>query len=366
MPRILDSIDAAVGRTPASLPATTEYLRIQPSPDTLIGVDGRYRAGWFHQFDGAFNLSDSQALRQAFQAWMHLSIDTPDCFIVMNIANLGKAGQTAILVADKRSGDFHHAAETRMFTRNQVQLQPPFLRFCDRATGSMITTDQTHDRWSFSLHAGGLHIIGTARRIGGPAFTQVTRFHRMRGSLQRYGNLVIEEALLSTGTQVMSIPAGTLGTFDHTTGHQRGLQSWNWVATVGRATCLEDGKTSILGLQLTRDRADARPVVHASKYVVWVDDTLAKVPTARFEYAYEDEANKETGPWRIRSDERVGRWVDLHFQPRFHRRERKSVVLVDADFNQFYGTLSGQVHLDGRTWIIEDYFAVCEESRLEL
>ncbi|HCH65776.1 MAG TPA: hypothetical protein DFR83_23435 [Deltaproteobacteria bacterium] len=366
MPRILDSIDAAVGRTPSSLPETNDYITIQPSPDTLIGADGRYRAGWFHRFDGDFNFSDSQALNQAFQAWMHLSIDTPNHFIVLNIADMGKAGHTAILVADKRSGAFHHAAETRLFTRNRVQLHPPFLRFRDKATGSMIATDHEHDRWTFSLHAEALHIIGTARRIGGPPFTQVTRFHRMRGSLQRYGNLIFDEALLSVGTKVFSIPPGSLGTFDHTVGHQRGLQSWNWVAAVGRATCLENGQTSILGLQIAKDRVDARPVVHASKYVVWVEGTLYKLPSACFEYEYVDAGEKQTGPWRIQSDGRGDRWVDLHFAPRFHRRERKNVVLVDADFNQFYGTLHGQVHLHGRTWLLQDYFAVCEESLLEL
>ena len=165
---------------------------------------------------------------------------------------------------------------------------------------------------------------------------------------------------------MISIPAGTLGTFDHTVGHQRGLQSWNWVAATGRATCEEDGSTSILGLQVAKDRSDARPVVRSQKYVVWVNDTLYKVPSARFEYAYQNEAEKKTGPWRIYSEHQDGRWLDLHFEPLFHRRERKNVVLVDADFNQFYGSLNGRVHLDGRTWRIEDYFAVCEESQLEL
>ena len=366
MPRILDSLDAAVGRTPAELDERIDYLSIQPSPDSLIGPDGRYRAGWFDRFDGDFNFDDSQALAQAFQAWMHLSFDTPEHFVVLNLADLGKAGQTAILVADKATGAFHHAAETRLFTRNRVKLHPPFQRFRDQATGSMMATDHDHSRWSFSLHANDVHIIGTARRIGGPPFTQVTRFHRMRGSLQRYGNLMIEQATLSIGTHVIHIPAGTLGTFDHTVGHQRGLQSWNWVAAVGRATCEEDGSTSILGLQVAKDRTNARPVVHSAKFAIWVEDTLHKVPSARFEYDYRHEAEKKTGPWHIYSPDPGSRWLDLRFRPQFHRRERKNVVLVDADFNQYYGTLSGRVHLDGRTWRIEDYFAVCEESLLEL
>ena len=42
------------------------------------------------------------------------------------------------------------------------------------------------------------------------------------------------------------------------------------------------------------------------------------------------------------------------------------MVLVNADFNQYYGALSGRVHVDGRTWRVDKLFAVTEESALEL
>ena len=367
MPRIIDTLDAAVGRTPAHLDDDVDYLELQPAPPALIGPSQRYVAGWFEHFDGAFNFADTQALRLALQCWVHLSIDTPERFIVLNVADLGKAGQTAILVADKVSGDFTHAASTRMFGRNEVTLTEDYRRFTDAATGSFMVMDDAHDRWSFSVHAGEVHLTGTARRVGGPAFTQVTRFQRMRGSLQRYGNIIIEQALLTLGGEVHVIPPGTLGTFDHTVGHQRGLQSWNWVAAVGRSTCVETGERSILGIQVAQDRAQARPMVRSFKHVVWVGDQLFKIPSAAFAYDYTDAEAKQTGEWRIASEHQTGaRWLDLRFAPRFHRRERKSVVLVNADFNQYYGALSGRIHVDGRTWQVDDMFAVTEESALEL
>ena len=335
----------------------------------MIGEDERYHAGWFERFDGSFNFEDTRALPRALQAWVHLSIDAPDHFIILNLADLAKAGQTAILVADKESGEFRHAAVTRMFTRNQVKLSERYSHFRDVATGSMVRTDVDHDRWHFSVHAEDVHLVGTARRVGGPPFTQVTRFQRMRGSLQRYGNVAIEHAVLSIGGRVIPIPAGTLGTFDHTVGHQRGLQNWNWVASVGRARCEQTGETSVLGVQVAKDRPLARPVVQSHKQVVWVDDQLHKIPSAEFAYTYTAAADKETGPWQIRSTPGgadQGRWLDLTFEPRFHRRERKSVVLVDADFNQYYGTLRGRIGVAGQTWVLDDFFAVCEESLLEL
>lgn len=370
MPRILDAIDAAVGRTPEALHGDeVDYLHMKPGPDSLIGDDGRYQAGWFARFDGDINFSETSALRRSLQVWHHLAFDLPDQFVVVNLADLAKAGQTAILIADKKSGAIRHAAVTRLFARNQVRASDGFHTLTDLATGSFVTTDADHDRWRFSIHAEDVHLIGTARRVGGPAFTQVTRFHRMRGSLQRYGNLMVERAMLSVGDTVHTVPPGTLGTFDHTIGHQRGLQNWNWIACVGRAYCEESGAATVLGLQVARDRALARPRVDSHKTVVWVDHQLHKIPSAGFAYDYTDEQAKETGPWTVRSapeDLDGDRWLDLSFEPRFHRRERKSVVLVDADFNQYYGAVSGRVRIGDRTWRVPETFAVTEESQLEL
>ena len=58
--------------------------------------------------------------------------------------------------------------------------------------------------------------------------------------------------------------------------------------------------------------------------------------------------------------------MDLAFQPRFHRRERRYLWLVNTDFNQYYGALSGTVHIDGESWRLDEVFAVTEESLLEL
>ncbi len=367
MPRILDSLDAAVGGTPETLDDAVDYLTQQRGPERLIGADQRYNAGWFTDFTGELNFDDTHALRLAFQTWMHLSIDAPAHFIVLNLADLAKAGQTALLVAEKSTGRFFHGTSTRMFPRNTLHAAQQYRHLDDPHTHSFVHTDEQHERWSFSVHAQGLHLSGTARRIGGPAFTQVTRYQRMRGSLQRYGNLVIENALLTVEGNVISIPPGTLGTFDHTLGHQRGLQNWNWLATVGHAIQESTGKHVLMGLQVVQDRPLARPRIQAHKHLVWVHDQLYKVPTASFYYDIVDEQARETSAWTVTSTEtNASRWFNLRFTPQFHRREQKSVVLVDADFNQYYGQVSGQVGIDGETYTIADLFAVCEDSRLEI
>ena len=90
MPRIIDALDAAVGRTPEYLDDDVDYLALQPAPPALIGSSQRYVAGWFEHFNGALNFEDTQALRLSLQCWVHLSIDTPEHFIVLNLADLGR------------------------------------------------------------------------------------------------------------------------------------------------------------------------------------------------------------------------------------------------------------------------------------
>ena len=107
-------------------------------------------------------------------------------------------------------------------------------------------------------------------------------------------------------------------------------------------------------------------MVHSCKYAVWVDGDVHKVASAVFEYDYTDAQRKETTPWRIYSPEPGDTWLELLFTPRFHRRDKKQLVIATSDFNQYYGTLTGRLKVDGRVWRLPETFAVTEESFLEL
>jgi hypothetical protein len=95
MPRIIDRLDAAVGRTPAELDLHIDYTRQVPSPAALISPEGTYNAGWFERFDGAYNFADSSAFTMALNRFFHVTLDTPDHYLVWNIADFGRAGNVA-------------------------------------------------------------------------------------------------------------------------------------------------------------------------------------------------------------------------------------------------------------------------------
>ena len=42
------------------------------------------------------------------------------------------------------------------------------------------------------------------------------------------------------------------------------------------------------------------------------------------------------------------------------------MVMIRADFNQYYGDVSGRIRLGDRAWQVRDLFAVTEDSWLEL
>lgn len=367
MPRILDRLDAAVGRTPAVLDLPIDYSVQVPAPERLINEDGTYNAGWFPSFDGAFNFGDSSAFNMALFRFFHLTLDAPDHYIVWNIADFSRAGNVAVLVVDKRSGRFESSSITRLVPQNNIVVSEDQRLFMDPETRSFVQLSADDRTLQFSVHAEHLHLTGVAEPAIGPAFVQCTRFHRGRGSLQWYGCMRLRFGTLTIGREVVSLPEGCLGTTDRTVGHQRGLQGWHWIAAAGLAVSERTGRETLLGLQVQRDHPErARPVVHSRKYIVWMDGRVLKLPDAQFEFTLTDPETHASGPWRVFTPDRHGDGLELRFTPRHHRRESRSAWLIDADFNQYYGEVEGRLWIDGEPWLLLPTFAVTEDSRLEM
>lgn len=368
MPRIIDTLDHAVGRTPDFVDTGVDYLRQVPPPDKLVGEDGTYNAGWFTHWDGQINLEASSAFDMALHRFFHLTLDAGRHYLVWNIADFGRAGNTALLIADKEGGTFEHKSLAYPLVRNRITASPDYRLFEDPASGSFIRISPDDRHFAFSIHAESLHLSGEGEHALGPPFVQCTRFHRGRGSLQWYGNYRLTHGTLVMGKQVIALPPGSLGTYDRTLGHQRGLQNWNWIAASGMARCVQTGERAELGLQLHIDRDGAKPRVDSLKQMAWIDGKLYKLPKVSFRYELLDD-DHTSGPWKIgtpgQSDHGWG-WVDLTLTPRFHRREERHQVIIDADFNQYYGELSGKVAIAGRVWELERFFACAEDSRLQL
>ena len=336
-----------------------DLFTLRDPPPTLIDDQGQYQGGWYNGPIETLNTEASTGPPGDFKRFLHVQFDDPDWFVVGNIADMGSASNVALLAVEKATGTFHDVSLSGLFADNRVEVNPAHTRFTDPTTHSTLTLED--GALTMDLHAEGLDLVGTASPAFDALFTQVTRFHPGHGSYQTWGIVSVDALTLTVDGQDIALAPGSFGAYDRTLGHQRRAQSWNWLATAGMATDVDTGDVVPFALQFGKDREDARPQVEGLKYPAWAGEDFGKVTEVDFDYTADPET-RETGEWRITGPE-----VDLRFVPEHHRRERVGQIwIAETDFNQYYGTLSGTFTLAGRTWQVDEVFAVCEESLIRL
>jgi len=342
-----------------------DYLTLRSGPAQLVDDDGVYIGGWWDDFDGTINRDTAQGADGAWKGWIHLNLTTDRYFISSNLADLNSAANTALLIVDRETGEIDSVSINDTFGDKEMTAADDFSEVTNDGNGSTMRMDGT-DGLSFALNADALTMEGSATARLAP-FVQTSRYHDGYGSLQWWGNVEADAGTTFTiGDEVIDL-SGALGTYDRTLGHRRTHQNWNWLSAIGTATRDADGEAVAVSLLMAKDRELARPIVEVQKYNVWVGDTLSKLPALEFEYEYTDEDEKETGDWRIYTPTDDGDWVDLSFEPEYHRRDQEDYLwFVHTDFNQYYGSLSGSMSIDGELYTIESIFALTEDSLLIL
>lgn len=345
--------------------AADQYDVMRPGPDALVDASGDYVGGWWSDWTGAINPEDASGPDSALKGWIHLSFDAEDTFIVTNLADLSKAANTALLVADKETGALDNVSLRYAFGDNQLEVSADWDDFSNPADQSYSRILDNGDV-EFGIYAEHLSFVGVASPVGAP-FIQTTRSVPGYGWLQFFENLEIVHATLDRGDGPVEILPGTLGSMDRTLGHRSTVQTWNWLSGIGTATSASTGEERMISLQIAKDQEGADPVVTALKYAVWVGDDLFKLPDVSFDYQIEDQDTRETSDWRISSTPGADDALDVVFTPEFQRRDQQDFLwFVHTDFNQYYGRADGTLVHDGETWQITDLFALCEDSLLVL
>lgn len=339
------------------------------SPPATLLADGRYLPGWFSEEPARLNTFDNaEAGWRRLHRWFFLHFDSPDYFIGANIADLRLGGNVGIIVLDKRTGHFEVAERTALLLNNKVAISDDCRAFCDPTSGSYIRMLEDAEGPTggveFGLFVGDTRLVGQASAQFARPFVQSTRLGDALGTFQVWGNLRLEAATLTLNDTEIVLPSGSHGAFDRSLGHRRLLENWNWVATCGEARRGSD--TVPFALHAALDRSGARPIVDAHKFVLWLGDEMVKVDDLRFDYDYLDEAERKTSAWRIHSRRTEGKpWVDLRFDPDFHRRDLKRIPLIlNVDHSQYFGNLNGQVCAGGEICEVVDVFATVEDSMM--
>lgn len=365
---VLPLLLAACADVPATVDTTADrYLERRSSPDAIIDAKGNYQGGWYEAFTGTFNQAKASGDPYNLKSWLHVNVDDPRFYVVVQMVRTDFAGNIAVVVTDKQTGAFHSEDVVQMFS-DSLTCDDAVTTLNDPSTGShMSLIDGVLE---FDVVANGLRVKGRTHEVLLPALTQIHRFQDGYGALGIWGNVVLDEGSVTVSGEQHALTAGSMGLYDRTVGHQRTTLHWNYVATSGFAKNRATGEVKRFSLQGAIDLPRNRPLVNTRNHGFWVEGRFTKVEALSF--TYDTDAAGEFGPWHVFTPEAEGRTarVDVTisappgFKHLFHRRNQSADLwVVERDFNQVYGVVTGSLFLDGETWDVQpDTWALAEQA----
>ncbi|GEM_PF-822582 len=358
---IPDRVDASAGK----------YLEMRDGPPRMVDGNGNYVPGWWSKFDGKFNAGDATGEAYTFKTWLHFNIDDPKYYVVAQLVVTDIAGNLAIAVSDKTTGEFYEEDIVYTFG-DQISGDDAATSFTDSDTGSSIALKD--GVLTFELKTDGIDIVGRATEIFDRPLIQTTAYQAGYGDLIFWGNIRLDEGALTLDGTKHTLAPGSLGLYDRTIGHKRTTMNWNYVAMAGVATDLANGATATIALQGSVDKERTKPFVDAKAFALWVDGQIFKVPQLHFDYRLNDASTRTTSPWRVHTGSKPGDdGLDMTVKPpkgrdrMFHRRNKSAELwLFERDFNQYYGEASGTITRGGRTWSFERLYVLLEDAYVVL
>lgn len=326
--------------------------------DRLVGEDGKIAFGVISEPVAKINYLDFDlqtplgrsyprwARNLLFKQFFFAGVHTPALSAGVAVVDLKYVANAFCYVYDRKSGGFYEATATRLPfcarifpgpERRKATFETRRLSICmDKdavvASGKGIAMDLRCDY-------AGTNPLRLCTRAGyrGWSYTQKTAPLPVSGHI-RVGDRCYELD-----------PDTSFGVADWTAGYLRRDTFWNWAAGAGR---LPDGRGFALNLSCGTNETEA------TENVFWLDDTLVKLSTVRFQYT----ANNLGDTWRIDSSD--GR-LALVFTPLTSRSENINAVVVASRFTQLIGDFDGyviddnmqKVDIAGCPGWVEDHFA---------
>jgi hypothetical protein len=136
---------------------------------------------------------------------------------------------------------------------------------------------------------------------------------------------------------------------DYSAGYFPRDTAWRWASACGR---LADGR--VFGLNLVD------PIYHEryNENAMWVGGEMVKLGRAYFEYS----KDRLEAPWQVYT---AGGEVRLSFAPRGVFEEHFNAGVLRSDFNQPYGSFTGEIRgADGATITLDNCPGVVEDNRV--
>lgn len=333
------------------------FLQCRQPPAHLIDSEGQYAHGWYPHFTAVPNVESSAAPRRRLQYWFHLHAESSAYYISANLAQLGLVGNVSLLIIRKSDGKIEHHSEKKWLWSNRIRQTGGCSIVWDPNTGSTITQN-TAGHIEFRIQTEQAHWVGEARPALGPAFVQSSPGAKGFGSLQWWGPIRLMNSHLRMNEGTLELDDNILGGFDRTIGHRHRRQYWNWLCTQGSAIGPK-GKLSPFAIQIAVDNLRNSDTPNPRKFNLWIHDRLHKFEEAEF----------MPGPqWEITAHgKQSAQSLRLDFTPQWRREERSGHPAVfGGHFRQLFGPIRGTLIIDDNRYLINEPFALVEDSRLSV
>lgn len=352
---------------------------LSPVPSAALSVDGVPLYGGFEgivasaaQVGSAARLGGSDPLsvvnrRLRQKSWVYAFAATPEVAVAVVVVDGTVTGTGFLMVTDLATGEVI-VDSSRKFARASVNDAPgDGLRATYRLPGTRYRFERTGDelRLRVSLgrsvvsppgrsrpwvdldlvlhepgtgitaisqveHGGGSTVAVTAKTAGMPVSGQVA----VRGS--------------DGVTRTLSLDGG-FGGYDYTKGQLPRRTAWRWGYTTGR---LADG--TVLGLNLVEGFSGIGE--RARENAAWIDGQPFPVdPRTSFEFDRDDVLK----PWTITTQNGS---VRLRFDPIAAHDERIDAKVLRSLFIQPVGHFSGELDVNGRTYVLDRLPGVVEDQ----
>ena len=330
------------------------FLQCRQPPAHLIDSAGQYAHGWYPHFTTVPNVESSAAPRRRLQYWFHLHAESSSHYISANLAQLGLVGNVSLLIIRKSDGKIEHHSEKN--GRSNAYGKP-----ADVPSSGIEHRLHNHTEHSrhieFRIQTEQAHWVGEARPALGPAFVQSSPGAKGFGSLQWWGPIRLMNSHLRMNEGTLELDDNILGGFDRTIGHRHRRQYWNWLCTQGSAIGPK-GKLSPFAIQIAVDNLRNANTPNPRKFNVWIHDRLHKFEEAEF----------MPGPqWEITAHgKQSAQSLRLDFTPRWRREGKRHPAVFGGHFRQLFGPIRGTLIIDDKRYLIDEPFALVEDSRLSV
>ncbi len=301
------------------------------------------------------------------KSWVYVFAATSDVSVAVALANGALTGTGFIMVTDLRTG-VQVVNSSRKFALAAVNDAPgDGLRATYRLPATRYSVERSGDEVRVRVSLGRSFVSWPGRsrewvdcdltlRAEGTGLSAISEIEHARGSaisvtaktscLPTSGRLVVRGD--GAETRTLSLDGG-FGGYDYTKGLLPRNTYWRWAFATGR---LADG--SVIGLNLVENFSGLGDRVREN--AVWIDGRPTPVDArARFEFDRDDVMK----PWTVTT---VDGSVRLRFDPLAAHDERIDLKVLRSLFIQPMGHFSGEIDVDGRTYVIDRLPGVVEDQ----